>query len=168
MKKPIYFCKLCNETGNNNNNLDLQYFTSQRLEFRKGYIYEKTCKGNTSVCPYCDSELIKADISEEDYILLGKATNNNRQLLDAMVDLHNKDVIEYELKMSQFRNQYEQSQRVKKQEQESYNIPKCPTCNSTNITRISATAKAINAGMFGLLGNKRKKTFHCKNCKYEW
>lgn len=47
-------------------------------------------------------------------------------------------------------------------------IPKCPTCSSTNITRISTTAKVINAGMFGLLGNKRKKTFHCNNCKYEW
>lgn len=51
---------------------------------------------------------------------------------------------------------------------ESSNIPKCPTCSSTNITRISTTAKVTNAVMFGLLGNKRKKTFHCNSCKYEW
>ncbi|WP_395546691.1 MULTISPECIES: zinc ribbon domain-containing protein [unclassified Lacrimispora] len=54
------------------------------------------------------------------------------------------------------------------QKHEENNIPKCPTCSSTNITRISATSRVINAGMFGLLGNKRKKTFHCNNCKYEW
>lgn len=48
------------------------------------------------------------------------------------------------------------------------NIPKCPTCNSTNLKRISATAKVANIAMFGLLGNKRKKTFHCNNCGYEW
>lgn len=48
------------------------------------------------------------------------------------------------------------------------NVPKCPTCSSTNITRISTASKVINAGMFGLLGNRRKKTFHCNNCKYEW
>lgn len=48
------------------------------------------------------------------------------------------------------------------------NIPHCPTCNSTNIKRISTTAKVTNIAMFGLLGNKRKKTFHCNNCKYEW
>ncbi len=36
------------------------------------------------------------------------------------------------------------------------------------LTRISTTAKVINAGMFGLLGNKRKKTFRCNYCKYEW
>lgn len=166
MGKIIYFCKSCSETGDNNRNL--KYYSDEQLNYKKGYIYEDIAKGNTSVCPYCDSELIKADISEEDYILLGKATNNNRQLLDAMVDLHKKDVIEYELKMSQFRNQYEQSQRVEKQKQESYNIPKCPTCSSTDITRISTTAKVVNAGMFGLFGNKRKKTFHCNSCKYEW
>lgn len=48
------------------------------------------------------------------------------------------------------------------------NVPKCPTCSSTNITRISTASKVINAGVFGLLGNKRKKTFHCNNCRYEW
>lgn len=48
------------------------------------------------------------------------------------------------------------------------NTPHCPTCNSTDIKRISATAKVTNVAMFGLFGNKRKKTFHCNNCKYEW
>lgn len=56
----------------------------------------------------------------------------------------------------------------RKQPLSQQNIPKCPTCNSTNITRISAASKVINAGIFGLLGNKRKKTFHCNSCKYEW
>lgn len=49
-----------------------------------------------------------------------------------------------------------------------FNIPHCPTCNSTNIKRISTTAKVTNIAMFGLLGNKRKKTFYCNNCRYEW
>jgi len=48
------------------------------------------------------------------------------------------------------------------------NIPHCPTCNSTNLKKISTTSKAINAVAFGLLGNKRKKTFHCNSCGYEW
>ena len=48
--------------------------------------------------------------------------------------------------------------------------PKCPTCGCTNIRRISATEKAVNIGMFGLLGNKRKYQFECLNpaCKYKW
>lgn len=48
------------------------------------------------------------------------------------------------------------------------NTPHCPTCNSTDIKRISTTEKVTNIALFGLLGNKRKKTFHCNNCKYEW
>ena len=48
------------------------------------------------------------------------------------------------------------------------NIPKCPTCNSTNLKKISTTSKAINTVVFGLLGTKRHKTFHCNNCGYEW
>ncbi len=47
-------------------------------------------------------------------------------------------------------------------------VPKCPTCGSTKIKRISASSKVGNAMLFGLFGNKRKKQFHCDDCKYEW
>lgn len=46
--------------------------------------------------------------------------------------------------------------------------PHCPTCNSSQIRKISVTSKAINIGLFGIFGNKRKKQFHCDNCGYEW
>ena len=48
------------------------------------------------------------------------------------------------------------------------NTPHCPTCGSTDIKKITTTAKATNTIMFGLLGTKRHKIFHCNNCKYEW
>lgn len=51
---------------------------------------------------------------------------------------------------------------------ESLNKPKCPTCQSLNLKKISTTSKVINTAMFGLLGTKRHKTFHCNNCGYEW
>ena len=170
MGKAIYFCNSCNETGENNKNLDLQYFTKDDLNYYKGYITESLCNGNTSICPYCNGELIKANISEDDYILLGKATNNNRQLLDAMVDLHKKDIIEYELKMSQFRNQYEQGQRAQKQESRSNsNIPKCPYCNSTDIKKISGISKAGSVALFGIFSvGKVSKQWHCNSCKSDF
>lgn len=46
--------------------------------------------------------------------------------------------------------------------------PKCPTCQSANIKKISAASKITNTALFGLLGTKRYKTFHCNNCGYEW
>ena len=47
------------------------------------------------------------------------------------------------------------------------NKPKCLTCSSTNLKKISTTSKVVNTAMFGLLGIKRHKTFHCNNCGYE-
>lgn len=169
MGKAIYFCNSCNETGENNKNLDLQYFTKDDLNYYKGYITESLCNGNTSICPYCNGELIKADISEEDYILLGKATNNSRQLLDAMVDLHKKDIIEYELKMSQFRKQHEQGQQAQRQKSSNNsNQPKCPTCESTNVEKISLGKKAFGGALFGLFSSNIRNTMHCKNCGAKW
>lgn len=52
--------------------------------------------------------------------------------------------------------------------QDLLNKPKCPTCNSTNLKKISTTSKIFNTAVFGLLGTKRHKTFHCNNCGYEW
>lgn len=54
------------------------------------------------------------------------------------------------------------------QRQNEVKTVECPYCHSTNTTKISTTAKVTNIAMFGLLGNKRKKTFHCNNCEYEW
>lgn len=170
MGKAIYFCNSCNETGENNRNLDLQYFTSDRLNFKRGYIYEKSCNGNTSVCPYCSGKLLKADISEEDYVTIGNVSNDNRQLLDSMADLHKKDIIEYELKMSQFRNQYEQGRQAQKQESSSNsNLPKCPYCNSTDIKKISGFSKAGSVALFGIFSvGKVSKQWHCNSCKSDF
>lgn len=55
----------------------------------------------------------------------------------------------------------------KEKDKQNY-IPKCPTCGSTNIKLISTISKAANIAMFGLLGTKRHKMYHCNNCKYEW
>lgn len=48
------------------------------------------------------------------------------------------------------------------------NKPKCPTCQSTNLKKISTTSKVVNTAVWGILGTKRHKTFHCNNCGYEW
>lgn len=119
----------------------------------------------------CGGELIPMELEHDDYITLCEATTSvkntdlrvNWDLYNAMVELKKNDVIEYNLKMSQFRNQ------VNQQKQQQVNSkPHCPTCNSTNIKLISTTSKAVNTAMFGLLGTKRHKTYHCNNCKYEW
>ena len=89
-----------------------------------------------------------------------KKISTDDSFMNAMIKLYNENLIEYQLKIQQFKTQLQQ--------QESSNTPKCPTCNSTNITRISTTSKVVNVAMFGFLGQKRKHQFKCKNCGYEW
>lgn len=46
--------------------------------------------------------------------------------------------------------------------------PKCPTCGSTDLRKVSVGAKAVSVGLFGIFGQKVKKTWHCNSCGYEW
>lgn len=44
----------------------------------------------------------------------------------------------------------------------------CPYCQSSNTKKISTTSKAVNTAMFGLLGTKRHKQWHCNNCNSDF
>ena len=119
----------------------------------------------------CGGKLIPLELEHDDYITLCRVWSTGNEvdytvhwdLYNAMVELKKNDIIEYNLKMTQFRTQVSQQ----KQQQESIK-PHCPTCNSSNIKLISTTSKVVNTAMFGIFGTKRHKTFHCSNCGYEW
>ena len=127
-----------------------------------GYI----CKENVvpTKCPICNGgSFLEADL----YIL--QKVSGSQHLIDAMQKLRQSDIVEYELKMTQFRTQYEQQQSLKQtQVQQSNNRPKCPTCGSTNIQKISATRKAMGAIGFGLFSKTARSQYECLDCKYKW
>lgn len=81
-----------------------------------------------------------------------------------MIELHDKDIIEYELKMSQFRAQVDSQNEIKQQS----NVPKCPHCKSTNIAKISGTERAVSIIGLGIFSKKINKSFKCKDCGYTW
>ena len=85
-----------------------------------------------------------------------------------MISLHDKDIIEYELKMSQVRAQAEQmnaAENVKKAEE---NTPKCPTCQSTDIRKIGTCERVASVVGFGIFSKKINKTWKCNNCGHTW
>lgn len=81
-----------------------------------------------------------------------------------MIALHDKDIIEYELKMSQFRAQVNVQNEIKQQS----NQPKCPTCGSTNIRKIGTGERVASVVGFGIFSKKINKTWKCKNCGHTW
>lgn len=96
--------------------------------------------------------------------IIRKISSDNT-FLDAMIELKKNDIIEYNLKMTQFRNQVEQQ---KNSSQASSNKIKCPTCNSTKVKRISGTAKVAGAVAFGLFSKTARSQFQCEKCGYKW
>lgn len=162
MSEVIKYCKQCAITGNN-----LKGSPNRRnIEFGKGYLVSW---GNVKECPYCHSNVETINMSTEDYLVLRDISNYNRQLLEAMIDLHDKDIIEYELKMSQFRNQAEQQKSAQSvHSQQKSNLPKCPTCSSTDIKKIGTGERMGSVMMFGIMSKKINKTWKCNNCGCTW
>ncbi|MEY8339588.1 hypothetical protein AALB16_16535 [Lachnospiraceae bacterium 62-35] len=112
-----------------------------------------------------NQKLIKMAMTCEEFQIL-YYISNEPSFMQAMNDLKEKDIIEYNLKMGQFKTQAQQIQQL--DEQQENNLPKCPTCGSTNLKRISGLSKAGSVAMWGFLSQKVKKTYHCNKCGYEW
>lgn len=154
MSEKVKFCKQCSITGK-----DVDKITPDKnTKFRSGY--STWLSDDETKCPYCGSPLEDINISSDDYFTIRDASNYNRQLLEAMIELNKKDIIEYELKMSQFRNQAQQQNQTKIEED---NKVKCPKCGSTEIT---AGQKGYTL-LTGFLGSN-KTVNRCANCGHSW
>lgn len=120
---------------------------------------------DSTTCIICEKPTLKpTNITDEEFCLLCDI-NGGKDFKKAMIDLKEKDIIEFNLKMSQFKAQIAQEQSSKIQ---TSSKPKCPTCNSTNLKKISTTSKVASVAMWGIFSQKAKKTWHCNKCGYEW
>ncbi len=88
-----------------------------------------------------------------------QAISNQSNFVQAMIDLKQKDIIEYEFKMSHFRNQVEQQKNNQMQKDK---ITKCPKCNSTNIQIVKRKWSLL----MGFATNKVDRI--CVNCKHKF
>lgn len=122
----------------------------------------------------CGGKLIPMELPHEDYITLTYIWNNrnlyvngdlydirvNWDLYNAMVELKKNDIIEYNLKMSQFRSQVEQQKASTSQKA---NTVRCPRCGSTNITA-GQRGYSLLTGFVGSGSTVNR----CANCGHKW
>ncbi|MCI9347400.1 MAG: hypothetical protein HFI56_14355 [Lachnospiraceae bacterium] len=107
----------------------------------------------------CGGKLIEVSISEEEFrIMCFISTDNN--FLQAMIDLKEKDIIEYNLKMSQFRAQLQQKKASTSQRA---NMVRCPRCGSANITA-GQRGYSLLTGFVGSGSTVNR----CANCGHKW
>lgn len=74
----------------------------ENTEYIRGFITYLDDESVTK-CPECDHDIITVNMSHDDFLTIRDASNCNRDLLFAMIKLHDDDPIEYELKIAQFR-----------------------------------------------------------------
>ena len=145
----IKFCKNCR----NKNNQDL---------FFSGYY--NWLNDDCYKCPMkdCEHELIDIDLSKEDFDII-TSISKDINFLESMIQLKNSDIIEYNLKLSQFKTQVQQQKNIQKQQSEQSKVH-CPFCNSVNVKKISGTERVASVAMLGIFSKKINKSFKCNAC----
>ena len=113
----------------------------------------------------CNGHTVECNISYEELCIISRVVNDN-DFFQAMMDLKEKDIIEYGVKMSQFRAQVAQQEAARKAKNST--VPKCPHCSATNIKSISGLGRGASIAMWGVFSKKINKSFECKNCGYTW
>lgn len=109
-----------------------------------------------------EQSLLKSNITCEEFQIL-RQVSNDTSFMRAMDDLKEKDSIEYQLKLSQFKAVQAQQSREKEKSE-----PHCPHCKSTNISKIGTGERIGSIAMLGIFSKKINKSFKCKNCGYTW
>ena len=133
------FCKQCELTGRN-----VVYAANKKMaEYTKGFIVGWS--DDIDKCPFCDGKLENTPITNDDFFV------------------RKNDVIEYELKMGQFRTMAKQQEAIRVAEKKENSKPKCPRCGSTAITTGQRGYNVIS-GFFG----SNKTVNRCGNCGYKW
>lgn len=151
----------CNNLKNTNN-----VWICPKCAFYSGG-YENVSSSIYIKCKRCNTIVIDTNMTGEEFQKKCFIEHKNGN------DFYEEDIAKMLGKPDQFdetssKQRIAENIRLNSSKESVKNLPKCPTCQSTNIKKMSTTSKAINAGLFGVLGNRRKKQFHCNNCGYEW
>lgn len=109
-------------------------------------------------CFWHNTPLIETKLTYPEYNVL-RAISEDPDFWKAMRKLKEDDIIEYELKMSQFRAQVGDGESDFVSNQVT-----CPYCHSVNVRKLSTTGRMVSTGFFGLGSSKVGKQFHCNGC----
>ena len=154
-KPRVMYCPNCKK--NNRTHNSSMYVTS--AAYYSAYINKEE-----QTCQYCGCNLLPMNIDVFEFGTIVDISGDP-SFIEAMDDLKQKDPIEFQLKMSQFKTQLQQQESSKQTEEAQ---PHCPTCGSTDIQKISGTKRWLSTGLFGLASSDIGKSMCCKKCGYKW
>lgn len=122
----------------------------------KGYSKIPT---NDNVCLNGHTNIIPVNLTADEYTVLF-CTSKDLNFFLAMLKLKEEDIIEFESRIVQFRQQVDEEHRKWR---EQLNTPRCPRCASSNITT-GARGVGFIRGFFGA----DKTVNRCGSCGHTW
>ena len=166
----LYYCTNCINNGNTIVLTEWRKWGSMKLPCYKdavinGFIDFPNDITNYSKCPHCNGSTVELSLTTDDWNIL-KDISTDADFILEMDKLKKSDIVDFNLKMSQFKANAVASKPVQTPPQST--VPRCPTCGSTNIKKISGTKRWVTKGMFGLGSSNVGKTMQCNSCGYKW
>lgn len=122
------------------------------------YLYDSAEK-----CRY-GHPIIMTSMPDDDFTILSKISDST-DFYDAMIKLRDDDIIEYELKMSQFRSQVQAKEAEEERKKAEESKPRCPKCGSINVIKVSTMSRITSTAAIGVASKKIGKQWKCNNCK---
>lgn len=158
-QKYVKFCPICNQTKQN-----MDWCNNEKYkEFSKGYHFVFKPKDDIEICPSCkQGKLVDSPLTFEEFELIDDVSDSNRQFLEAMIKLKQDDIIEYQLKLQQFKTQLQQEESIKRQQSEQSKV-RCPKCGCADI----GVANRGYSLVWGFIGSGKSMNV-CKNCGHKW
>ena len=148
--------------------------------------YKGLAPVGTTKC-FCGGDMIKFDVTKDEYVKMSDDEINqiveqmgikplisrddaskiyyatkSTEIIDAMIELKQKDIIEYGLKLSQFDAQVRQQVAELRQSSQA-NAVKCPRCGSTAVTA-GRRGYSLISGFIGA----GKTVNRCAKCGHKW
>lgn len=145
------------------NKVKLCKFCKKHGTFRESKGYTNAWANDVYICPDCKHPMVDVDYPSKDFDII-KQISYEPSFIEAMITLRKNNPVEYQIKLAEIKTNAQQH----KQEQSNNKQVMCPYCKSINTKKISTTSKAVNTAMFGLLGTKRHKQWHCNNCNSDF
>lgn len=124
-----------------------------------GYIFD--IPDNVTECKFGHSIQV-LNITVEDFSVWAKISDNS-DFYDAMIKLHDEDIIAYETKMAQLRVQAKQIEEAEEREEAEKMKAKCPKCGSTSIATVNKGYSLLT----GFWGSGRPMNV-CQKCGHKW
>lgn len=108
----------------------------------------------------CGEKVVHTNITAEEQWLISR-TSSDHDFFLAMIELKEKDIIEFQSRIAQYRAQAKAEGCYSKPKHD--NAPKCPKCGSTHIT---TGARGVSC-FWGFIGTG-KTVNRCSNCGNTW